>query len=51
MKNYAKIGGRKGKPAYRTGAKFRLIKIESIIRRKADMLKKKARYREDGEYQ
>lgn len=35
MKNYAKVGNRKGRPAYRTPSVFRYKKLKDVSRAKA----------------
>ena len=35
MKNYAKIGGRKGKPGYRTPSKFKIKKCKHVNKGKS----------------
>jgi len=35
MKNYAKVGNRNGRPAYRTAAAFRFRKFQEVRRVKA----------------
>lgn len=41
MKNYAKVGGKKGKPAYRTPALFRYRQYIKIQKSKTSPSKKK----------
>ena len=40
MKNYAKVGGRKGKPGYRTPSKFKIKQCDKIKKLKGKYVDK-----------